>query len=138
MDRLEQTAKIIRVKSGGGGFSAAPPRNILAGVRVLVLAPQGPKPEGIVSELELDTLRWVELEEGTPAGELLDQELGGGEHDLVVLATRLPEDEYAQFKSLCAAGETLFVRMLLEEGEGVTGEQLAGECERQVGERLRA
>ena len=138
MNRLEKTASRIREKIGGGRAGAPADASLLAGVRVLVLAPVGHKPEGLVSELGLDTLRWVELEEGTPAGELMEQELGGGEHDLVVLATRLPEDEYAQFKSLCAAGETLFVRMLLEEGQGMTGEQLAGECERQVGERLRA
>jgi hypothetical protein len=138
MDRLEQTAKIIRVKSGGRGPSVAPPRNILAGVRVLVLAPQGPKPEGMVSELELDTLRWVELEAGAPAGDLLDQELDASEHDLVVLATRLDEDDYARFKGLCAASDTLFVRMPLGDGEELTGEQLASECDRQIGERLRS
>jgi hypothetical protein len=138
MDRLEQTAKSIRAKSGAGDSSAAAPKNLLAGVRILVLAPPGPKPEGMVSELGLDTLRWVELEEGAPAGELLDQELDASEHDLVVLATRLAEDDYARFKGLCAASATLFVRMSLGDGEELTGENLASECDRQIGERLRS
>ena len=138
MARLEQTAKSIRAKSGGGRAAAAPPKNLLAGVRVLVLAPEGPRPEGMVSELGLDTLRWVELEEGAPAGALLDQELDTSEHDLVVLATRLAEEDYARFKGLCAASDTLFVRMSLGDGEELTAEHLASECERQIGERLRA
>ncbi|HIF42230.1 MAG TPA: hypothetical protein EYQ74_14190 [Planctomycetes bacterium] len=138
MERLEQTAKSIRANSGGGGKGTAAPKNLLAGVRILVLAPQGPKPEGMVAELGLDTMRWVELEEGAPAGELLDQELNASEHDLVVLATRLAEDDYARFKGLCAASDTLFVRMSLGDGEELTGENLASECDRQIGERLRS
>jgi hypothetical protein len=137
-DRLEQAAKRIREKSSGGGAGVAAPKELLAGMRILVLAATGPKPEGMVSELKLDTLRWVELEEGAPAGEVLDQELNGEEHDLAILATRLDEDDYAQFKGLCAASDILFARMPPGDGEALTAEGLASECERQIGERLRA
>ena len=137
-DRLEQAAKRIREKSSGGGAGVAAPKELLAGMRILVLAATGPKPEGMVSELKLDTLRWVELEEGAPAGEVLDQELNGEKHDLAILATRLDEDDYARFKGLCAASDILFVRMPLGDGEELTAEGLASECERQIGERLRA
>ena len=138
LDRLEHAAKGIREKSSGGDAGDAAPKNLLAGMRVLVLAATGPKPEGMVSELELDTLRWVGLEEGAPAGEVLDQELNGEGHNLAVLATRLDEDDYARFKGLCAASDTLFVRMPLGDGEELTSEQLASECARQIGERLRS
>ena len=51
----------------------------------------------MVSELGLDTLRWVELEEGAPAGALLDQELDASEHDLVVLATGMEPSTLSGF-----------------------------------------
>ncbi len=135
MDRLEKTASRIREK--GRGTNGSSETALLSGQRMLVLAPPGPEPDGLASELGLAALRWIELEVGQDTSALLERELGEHEHALVVLATRLPEEEYAQFKSLCAVGGMLFVRLLLD-GKAFSGEELQRECERQVGQRLRS
>lgn len=87
----------------------------------------------IAAALELSELEWVTLS-GDSVREVLAERIRREDVELVLIAARLPQDDYAEFKRLCLEHGKPFVRLpaSLEPG------QVAHQILRQVGWRLRS
>jgi len=88
--------------------------------------------EPLSAALHLTQIRWVELPIEDPL-ETVEREIGAEDVDLVLIAERLPEQEYAEFKRLCLESGRPFVRL----PAGLAPDQVAHQVLRQVGWRLR-
>ena len=88
--------------------------------------------EPLAAALHLTQIHWVELPTEEPL-ETLAREIAGDDVDLVLIAERLPEDQYAEFKRLCLVSGRPFVRL----PDGLEPDRVAHQVLRQVGWRLR-
>jgi len=88
--------------------------------------------ETLTAALPSTRIHWVELPSESPL-ETLTREIRDEDVDLVLIAERLPEDEYAEFKRLCLDSGRPFVRL----PDGLEPDRVAHQILRQVGWRLR-
>ncbi|MCP3914918.1 MAG: hypothetical protein GY711_05065 [bacterium] len=110
-------------------------RALLAGKRVVLFGKAEIANAGdpIAEALGLGQMRFVELEE-TGAPSLIEPALDDEGVDIVMIAMRLPMDDYTWFKQACMDREKPFVRL----PGGVEPHQVAHQVIRQVGWRLRS
>lgn len=125
-----------------GAQEDRPPRDVLGecqalleGSHALFLGSeeQAARVAQLDGELGLSGTRFVPLDLEDDALARAEQELGKKESDIVLIAYRLPAEDYSAFKELCMQLECPFVRL---PGE-VSGTHVAQQVLRQVGWRLR-
>ncbi len=108
---------------------------LLAGRRAVLLG-KGVRPTGVDElrdALRLRELSWASMSDEEDHGARLAEVLGAQEDGLVLLATRLPVEEYAEFKRLCKENGRPFVRL----PAGLEPPRVAHQILRQIGWRLR-
>ena len=107
---------------------------LIGGKRLLVFgdADCADAGEPIRDALQLAELRWIEVPAEDPLACIAEQ-VAQPDVDLVLIATRLPPEIYAEFKDLCMRSGRPFVRL----PGGLDPPQVAHQILRQVGWRLR-
>jgi hypothetical protein len=106
---------------------------LVRGMRALMFS--GPEDAAARAELErvlgLAQVRWIALD-AEPGIEALEAAIGAPDVDLVLLAVRLPEMAYAEFKRLCRDRGAPFVRL----PGGAGAHEVAQQLMRQIGRML--
>ena len=110
-------------------------RALLETRRVLMIgvADQADDAHALVEPLGLAALRFVSIPSNVEGMPLIEPELDRPDVDLVLIAYRLPAEDYASFKTLCMEKERPFVRL----PGGLAAEQVGHQVLRQVAWRLR-
>ena len=136
------TAEVLCAASGDSEAEAAPRRDVVGECRALVEGRrallfgepgQADDAASLAGALGIEEVRFVDLAGAAAPLEAVHAALADATPDLVLIAHRLPLEEYAGFKQACMDGECPFVRL---PGD-LTPEHVAHQVLRQVAWRLR-